>query len=771
MAAFLILVRSAVRGRWRALLVLTLIVGLACSFVLTAVDGARRAHTAWDRLGAQTDFPDALLSVSADQIDAAEQVVRTDPAVLASAGFSWIPANPQGVGQEIGMFAGIGPGFGTDVVRPLVESGRLPDPSRADEISVNRQYADLVGVSVGSIVHLVGPAGLQQKATVVGIHRSPLDIGPNGDAPNAMGTPALMTAWRPKLRSVPGYDETEAVIGIRFRDDGDQAAALRRLAQQFPGAGIVPRDALDADVRQGISAATTAYAVLALAAAVATVLLLGFVLTGMVGAAEDPQLLAALGASRGLRALVAAVPTGLAVCAGVLVAPLLAVVASPLVRTGFTAIADPETGRWFEAWPLVMATVALLLAMVIVLGAVSWRVASSTVAIRRGRGQQSRRAASFAASPPVEIAACSVLGLMRPATRLLARSMLVAVAIAAFGAIAAFTWRSSVTQLTEDYRLQGWSFDAVGSGAVGRTEDDFARAGDRLKAATETVTGLTSYWQTTVSMDGDELDVFALTPMRGHVGLAMLSGRLPSVTGEVVASPALLRSAGKHVGDGLDLPRPNGDVHLRIVGEAVFPLIGNTGFGTTLITDPATAASLGATPLNEGFLIDIARGATAEDVQRIAGDAVLVAEPSSPPAIQRLLDAVGTDTVLGLFFAALGLAVFAFGLLSTTQRQRIDYAVTRALGFRRRQVVWCFAWQAVLTLLIAGAIAVPTGIALGRAAWKLSSRNVGVLDVPTVDVAALSVWVGLAIVCFVLIASAVSASMIRATVATGLHTE
>jgi hypothetical protein len=239
----------------------------------------------------------------------------------------------------------------------------------------------------------------------------------------------------------------------------------------------------------------------------------------------------------------------------------------------------------------------------------------------------------------------------------------------------------------------------------------------------------------------------------------------------VVLGTQLLRKTGLHVGDDLELPSKDGTVRTRIVGEVVFPLIGNTAFGTVVLTDPATATSLGADPLNRGFLVDLAPGANADDLQAVAGDAFDVSAPFSPPQVQRILDAVGTDTVLALFFAGFGIAVFAFGLVTATRRQRLDYAVARAVGFRRRQVVQSFLWHAVITLAVAGVVAVPAGIALGRTVWRVSSQNIGILDAYGVETAGAVLWAGGALAAFTLIAAATAVPLVRATVASGLRAE
>jgi hypothetical protein len=207
------------------------------------------------------------------------------------------------------------------------------------------------------------------------------------------------------------------------------------------------------------------------------------------------------------------------------------------------------------------------------------------------------------------------------------------------------------------------------------TDADFAAAGDAFVAADDTVAGVTSYWQTTVPIKGNDADVFALTQERGALELALVDGRAAQQPGEAVLGPSLMDDAGVEVGDTLVLGSGDGEVRVHVVGEAVFPLIGNTSFGGQLLTDPDTAAKLGADPLNRGYLIDLAPGADQHDVESLAGGSLQVQPPFSPPGVQRLLDAVGTDTVLAGFLAGFGLVVFGFGVGTASRRQRLDYAV------------------------------------------------------------------------------------------------
>ena len=172
--------------------------GAGPGFALTAANGARRTETAWPRLLDNNRAGDFMLSVSPDEAERAVKVVGARSDVSAAGAFSWMPSTPReanGPGSEqIGIYAAIGPGFGDTVFRPMIERGRRADSTRADEITINEALADLTGLDVGDETVLVGLGpDADQPATVVGIHRSALDVGPNGGAP---GAPVLPRSWR-----------------------------------------------------------------------------------------------------------------------------------------------------------------------------------------------------------------------------------------------------------------------------------------------------------------------------------------------------------------------------------------------------------------------------------------------------------------------------------------------------------------------------------------------------------------------------------------------
>src|SRR5215472_13683446 len=127
--------RLDLRRRWRSLVVLALLVALSAGTVLTAVAGAWRGDTAFDRLWART-------------LPATVTVLPNQP------GFDWSKVGALPEVSALGLFAvyygaaidglpGASPGFppanaapGQTVERPAVLAGRRYDPSRADEVDV-----------------------------------------------------------------------------------------------------------------------------------------------------------------------------------------------------------------------------------------------------------------------------------------------------------------------------------------------------------------------------------------------------------------------------------------------------------------------------------------------------------------------------------------------------------------------------------------------------------------------------------------------------------
>ncbi|TKK83844.1 hypothetical protein FDA94_31955, partial [Herbidospora galbida] len=198
------------RRRGRSAVVLALLIAFALGTVLTAVAGARRADSAYDRLAART-LP-STITVLPNQPGFDWDRVRAFPEVEAVTTFVVGGFN---VEDPPSFSAGaMPPGddhvfHGTEV--PVVLAGRLYDPAREDEVVVSQAFVDRFGRSAGDrvVLRLGAPdevginadsgipyTGPRIEATIVGVVRSPWYMDIVGDSDGMMlGTPELIRRY------------------------------------------------------------------------------------------------------------------------------------------------------------------------------------------------------------------------------------------------------------------------------------------------------------------------------------------------------------------------------------------------------------------------------------------------------------------------------------------------------------------------------------------------------------------------------------------------
>src|SRR4051795_4793291 len=130
--------RSELGRRWKALVALGVIAGIAAGLALAAMAGARRTSTAYQRWRTATAAPDAIV-FGTQTIQDPDQILHIDyspikrlPEVVDAGTFTLAP-----VGVPKPPMGSLQPGdthlFRT-LSRPLLKAGRLPDPHRVDEM-------------------------------------------------------------------------------------------------------------------------------------------------------------------------------------------------------------------------------------------------------------------------------------------------------------------------------------------------------------------------------------------------------------------------------------------------------------------------------------------------------------------------------------------------------------------------------------------------------------------------------------------------------------
>ncbi len=118
-----------------------------------------------------------------------------------------------------------------------------------------------------------------------------------------------------------------------------------------------------------------------------------------------------------------------------------------------------------------------------------------------------------------------------------------------------------------------------------------------------------------------------------------------------------------------------------------------------------------------------------------------VGGPTRPPEIDRLRHVAWFLPALAILMCALALIAVAHALITAARRRRYELAVLKALGFERGQVRTTLAWQASALASAGIVFGIPAGLIVGRLAWSLVARNLGVATTVALPALALAIVV------------------------------
>ena len=200
------------RRGWRATLVLALLAGLAAGVAMAALATARRASTSFDRFLAHSAPADLLVNfcppgletiddeslVECFRYDAVDEARRAAalPEVAEAGRVRYVGLTASAVSDpdrtwpaNVVVMLDAEPEAIDGV--PIIVEGRTPDPAAPDEVSVNEQFAETIGSSVGDELDLtfwareeMGMTALEGqhfngpriRVTVVGVERNIRDL-------------------------------------------------------------------------------------------------------------------------------------------------------------------------------------------------------------------------------------------------------------------------------------------------------------------------------------------------------------------------------------------------------------------------------------------------------------------------------------------------------------------------------------------------------------------------------------------------------------------
>jgi hypothetical protein len=771
MAAVRARVRAELRRRWRASVLLAVLVGLAGGVVLAAVAGARRTDSAMDRFLAYSRPLNVYLQGENLDVEAVErlpQVADSDQGAYMALAPSTASRTP-----DLDALGSINPWIsarghaGVTSDRFLLVAGRLANPTQPLEVVVDETLAARRRLRPGATlrmwgylpqqaeqilsgIQVVAPKGPALDLAVTGVVRRPQDLAPVAVDQDVvyLGTDDLYLTpafWRAYGTRVGNFGAGESFRLRRdLRDLDAFTAAVRRLPGGKQATVLAGSDAerAAARARRPIHVQALALLVFAALTAIASLLVVGQSIARQVQleAADRPTLLA-LGMTHGQLAAVALARAALVGAGGALLAAALAALASPLAPIGLARQAEVDPGWSVDAPVLFLGAFGVFLAVLARAGLTTWWLSRSAAAGTGGRepaprrpSQVAERLARAGASPSVVTGVRLALEPGRTAGAVPARTAMVGAVVAVAAVAASLTFAASLDRLVRTPALQGWNWNVV----VGNYHDqqDITPRG-ALLARNQLVSGYSSVTSTDqpLQIGGLDIPTVGVGAIKGAVLPRMLAGREARSADELTLGRATLRRLGRALGDVVEVRGSGKPRRMRIVGEVLVPAwYSDTTMnrGAVLTMDGLQALSPGAVPTQ--FLVDYApgvdEGAAFASLRRDFGRTVLRALP--PDEVENLRRVRGLPFALAALLVLLGLATIGHLLVTSVRRHRRDLAVLKTMGFVRPQVAATVAWQASTLAVVALLVGLPLGVAAGRWAWILVNQGVGSLADPLI---------------------------------------
>jgi ABC-type lipoprotein release transport system permease subunit len=648
--------------------------------------------------------------------------------------------------------------------RPTRIEGRLPDPAAPNEVLVSRQAADRYDLHVGDVYpgrifsdELFGrleEAGSPEEALAiingdefgepvnldivgVGTYFDEVVVDSGFGTGNMLVTPAF---WEAHDHPGAGYFAT--FVELRPGADVDAFRAAVEALVPEETIAFQTRRAIEGQANRAIRPQVAALEVFTVVAG-----LIGLVLVGQ-AVSRRIQLdavthapLRALGLSRRQRTGIALGRILAAAVVGGVLAVAIAVVASPIAPVGVARDAEPSPGVRVE-WGVVAV---LALAVVLVVTALAVWPAVRSTEVHRPRDRRAL-ASSWAAGAgfTAPVVAGARFAFDPGPSNVPTRSTLVGAVTAVVLVVATLTFAASLDHFIDSPRLYGTPWDTMVT-AEGEAEVTPADV-DALVEAAGAPDEVEAYGLLTpgqVALDGRSLPALAITPSSKPIQLTVLDGRAPEDADEVALGTSTLEQLGVEVGDTVRVDRQGEADDLRVVGRAVLPAVSaypgadKTSLGEGVLLTPEGLERWSPPFSSEGALVDLADGTDVDAYVEAVDDpddefALTTVSPNLPSDVQSLERVRSTPLVLAGLLTLLIAVTVVHALGAAVRARRRELAVLRTFGFARRQVLGAVAVQASLIALVGLVIGIPTGIAVGRLAFRaVIDRLGGLVDLVT----------------------------------------
>ena len=795
MATVWLVLRADVRRRWRALLSLALILGVAGGVVLTAAAGARRTDTSYQRLLSWANAAQVEVLPGSPDPRYFAALARLPQVAAMSSAIQYNLALPAAGGGEpdtrLSALASPDDTLGVSVDRVKVTDGAMFDPRAANQVVIDPKLAAMEHLRPGSMLRLIAIPynGFAQGAEPDLSLAFPLYFRVAGIAVfDDQVVPATATNAQPRILLTPAFSQTGAAhsviymaqAGLRLRPGTDPEVLTRQaraLSGRYPNAEGSFTVALNlagemAATQRAIGPQAVALAVFAGLAGLISLAVLGQLLSRQLAleSAEFP-ILRAVGMTR--RSLLALTMARLAIVtvAGAAVAVAIAVAASPLMPVGGSArLAEPDPGVEVNVAVLAAGFAVVAVVPLVLLLWPAWRAVSHALGPlgvaepAAGRARTSVLASALTAHGPVT----SGIGVRmafepgRGRTAVPVRSALTGSVIALAALVAAAVFGASLAGLVGTPHRYGDNWNAELNLGFAAASGPFAAA--RVLSAAPEITGYAAGNTGQLIINGTSVPAIGIDQVRGSGYLTLISGRAPASANEIAVGAQTLKAIGARLGQtvrvaisfstgiaGVGTPRP-----MRVVGTAIFPDFGLPGLSDT---DLGTGALVATPLLSEDSMPQtgcvnhvtcynffLLRYRPGTDASAVAGrlmaattragcppSSCTVIEDQRPGDIKNYAAIRDTPLVLAAVLALLAAGTLAHVLLTGVRRRRRDLAVLKTLGCTRSQVHGMVAWEASALAAASLLAGIPLGVIAGRLAWAIFAGTAGVGSQATVE--------------------------------------
>ncbi len=402
LASVWLTLRAELRRKWRAMLGLTLLLGLIGGMVLTAAAGARRTDTAYPRLlawanASQVDVLPMSVNNEVPQdyyaaLGRLPQVAATATVVLYQVA---LPGDPTMSAGQVNAMSSPDGALGVSVDKVKVLAGRMFAPGTPGRAVIDPRLAALEHLGPGGTLRLLGVPNAPGTSTpelakavpvsflvtaVVAFDNQIVPLG-GSDSDSGAAPTALLSSF-----PVAGAAQTMSYgdeVAVRLRPRASPAAftaAANALAARYKdiAGGVFTISQADqvAATQRAIRPQAVALGLFAALAGLIALAVLGQLLARQLtlDAAEFP-VLRALGMPRAALATLSLARLAVVTVTGGVVAVAIAVAASPLTPLGPARLAEPAPGIEVNFAVLGAGFAMVALAPLALLGGVAWRSA------------------------------------------------------------------------------------------------------------------------------------------------------------------------------------------------------------------------------------------------------------------------------------------------------------------------------------------------------------------------------------------------------------